>query len=116
MRDMPQETVDALRKEMLDLRARAKAIQIKLDNRYGRLHCETIKYGFPQGIEDLEIHFGYNPAERETRDEPGCPESFDIVAIYLESQDGWQDIYPAMSELDILEIEQLLSDIRGDDT
>ena len=109
------EQIHALRMEMLDHRKKAKELQIQLDNRHGKLHCEVIPdFGFPQGTGDLEVHFGYEPAERETRDEPGCHESFDITAVYIQTRDGWMDIYLTMSEDQLMDIEQCLSEMRAD--
>ena len=60
---------------------------------------------------DLDIHYDYQPEEKEVRyysdgsGYPGCPESLDITAIYLNGtnvtellEDQLDKIYDAMEE------------------
>ena len=62
-------------------------------------------------VVDLDIHYDYQPEEKEVRyysdgsGYPGCPESLDITAIYLNGtnvtellEDQLEKIYDAMEE------------------
>ena len=70
-------------------------------------------------IPDMLVDFDYNPAERQTRDEPGCDSSVDINAITVQGVDvadlvaalnGWERV----EELVLQEFEQQIQEERDE--
>jgi len=86
-------------------------------------NIETIQLDFGVlGEIDCEVKFHYSPAERQTRDEPGCDAEYDIISIHAQLYDSENNVtdYLPLDGYDIDEkliIEKLeyMRDVYNDD-
>lgn len=75
-------------------------------------YTETVIVDFGQlGEQECECSFEYEPAQRQTWDEPGCDETIDIRSI---TWNGIQ-ILPMLSAHEIESIEQTILESRQQD-
>lgn len=50
----------------------------------------------------VEVWYSYSPAEAATRDEPGCPEEWDIHGVWLDANGVMVDIQSCIHNMDEL--------------
>jgi hypothetical protein len=50
----------------------------------------------------VEVWYSYSPEESATRDEPGCPEEWDIHGVWLDANGVLVDIQPCIHDIDEL--------------
>ena len=58
------------------------------------------------GEEEVELGFDYQPEEKQTWDEPGCPESIDLHTVTLWGVDVFKHLNPAT----VTELEDRIKD------
>ena len=65
-------------------------------------YFETTLYLGQIGEQNVVVKFDWSPAERQTRDDPGCPESVDVTEVLL-----WGlDVLEHMSKGDVADLEE----------
>lgn len=62
------------------------------------------------GEQEVTVEFTYQPAERQTRDEPGSDAEYDILGVYLDGK----DIGKSFDRDSFKHIEELLEELRFD--